>query len=146
MKQCSYAEMDWACCLPQGHTGPHFSRPMSAPTPEEGQRCGNDEMKSIGQFLLEEAEKRKQSRAERMSTENDAIWALFESWLRLKELGWREAMYAPTDCSPLEVIECGSTGIHPGFRDEERRFWIEDAGDLWPCTPVLFRPSTEVRP
>lgn len=80
------------------------------------------------------------TRAADMPTEQRAIDSLFSAWYRLKEMGWKEAYYAPADRSPLEVIECGSTGVHRGFRDEERRFWVEDGGDLYPIMPVLFRP------
>lgn len=83
------------------------------------------------------------TRAADMPTERRAIDSLFSAWYRLKELGWKEACYAPTDRSPLEVIECGSTGVHRGFRDEKRRFWVEDGGDLYPSMPTLFRPCKQ---
>lgn len=72
-------------------------------------------------------------------TELDARRAMFRAWLRLKELGWREAMYAPCDNTPIEVIEAGSTGVHLAHRDKERRFWIEVSGKQWPSRPMLFR-------
>lgn len=87
------------------------------------------------------------TRAANMPTESRALQSLFDAWQRLKELGWREAMYCPTDETPCELIECGSTGIHCGYRDNERRFWICDgaAQDIYPSTPVLYRLK-QVRP
>lgn len=68
-----------------------------------------------------------------------ALRVMMDAWTRLKEMGWREAQYAPTDRSRLELIEVGSTGVHRGYRDEQRRFWVID-GDTWPSSPVLWRP------
>lgn len=81
----------------------------------------------------------KAARAEKYPTEQDALRGQWEAHYRLHELGWREARYAPCDGRALQLIEVFSTGIHEGYRDSERRFWIAEAGDLWPSTPVLFR-------
>lgn len=85
-----------------------------------------------------EAEKRQ--RAEAMPTEDDAIKAMFSAWERLKELGWREAMYAPQDGRMLQFIEAGSTGIHHGHKDGKFT-WLHEASDLWPSNPILFRDA-----
>jgi hypothetical protein len=90
--------------------------------------------------LIRAADEAKAKRAEEMPDEHTAIGVMFGAWLRLKELGWRDATYAPTDHSPLQLIEAGSTGIHEGYRDAERRFWITD-DDTWPSRPVLWRPA-----
>lgn len=93
--------------------------------------------------LIADIEAGVKQRADLMPTEQDAIGLMFRAWERLKELGWREAMYAPRDGRMLEFIEAGSTGIHRGHK-EEKFTWIHDAGDLWPANPVLFRePVTE---
>jgi hypothetical protein len=51
--------------------------------------------------------------------------AIFHAWRALQELGWRDAIYAPRDSSPLLLIEAGSTGVHEGYRDDIG-FWIYD--------------------
>lgn len=88
--------------------------------------------------MIADIEAGKRHRAEMMPTEQDAILVMFKAWERLKELGWREAVYAPRDGRALEFIEAGSTGIHPGHRDEKYT-WLHEAGDLWPSHPILFR-------
>lgn len=50
-------------------------------------------------------------RAEEMPDEKAAINKLFDAWLRLKELGWKEACYCPKDGTDFQIIEAGSTGI-----------------------------------
>ena len=93
------------------------------------------------QELWDAAMKAKAERAERLPDEAACLRALADGVHRLQELGWRDASYAPTDSSPLQLIEAGSTGIHDGYRDTERRFWITDDGDLWPSRPILFRAA-----
>ena len=113
--------------------------------PTGGIMCGDggcvhltpDEAKAIWDAAMQE----KTDRAARLPDEQSAIRAMFDGWARLKELGWRDASYAPTG-TPLDVIEVGSTGIHYATRDSERRFWIHDS-DTWPANPCLFRPHPE---
>jgi len=50
-------------------------------------------------------------RAEEMPDEISAINKLFDAWLRLKELGWKEAIYCPKNGSTFQVIQAGSTGV-----------------------------------
>lgn len=92
------------------------------------------------------ADAAKKARAEAMPTEQDAVRAMWSAWERLRELGWKEACYAPTDAA-LRLVEPGSSGIHVGHADGEwphKSFWIAEAGDLWPSRPCLFKtePST----
>jgi hypothetical protein len=75
-------------------------------------------------------------RAKKMPTEHKAVEMLSDAYQRLRELGWREAMYAPM--TDLEMIEAGSSGIHVGYRDDIG-FWIHDGGETWPSHPVLYR-------
>lgn len=89
--------------------------------------------------LIEQADEAKRQRAADMPDDVAAIQAMQRAHTRLKELGWRDAVYAPKDREAIEVVEPGSTGIHRAHRDSEGRFWIEGAGDLWPSSPVLFR-------
>lgn len=85
-------------------------------------------------------------RAERLPTQDHAIKAMFEAYDRLRELGWKEIIYCPKDGSAFEVIEAGSTGIfrcHYEGEWPDGSWWIEDAGDLWPARPILFRRIKE---
>lgn len=87
----------------------------------------------------------RQRRAREMPTEKEALATMFDAYHRLQELGWREACYCPKDGSTFNVIEPGSTGIHKahylgGWPDGT--FWLEDSGDLWPSSPVLYREAT----
>lgn len=81
-------------------------------------------------------------RAADMPDEQAAISVMFQSWLRLRELGWREAMYCPKDGRSFKVIEPGSTGIFDCHYHGEwptGSYWVSDAHDLWPSHPVLFK-------
>ena len=92
--------------------------------------------------MMASIEAKKRERAEAMPTEADAINTMFSAWERLKELGWREAKYAPKDRRALEFIEAGSTGIHTGYK-EEKFTWVREAGDLWPSDPILYREPAQ---
>jgi hypothetical protein len=70
---------------------------------------------------------------------------MFRAFDALRELGWRDMMYAPRDGKPFLSIEVGSTGIHECWRDEEGRFWAYD-GDTWPADPILWKPLNEEKP
>lgn len=84
----------------------------------------------------------KDRRAEAMPDDRAATRALFDAWLRLNELGWRDAQYCPKDGSLFEVIEAGSTGVHVCHYEGSwptGTYWIHGDSDLWPSRPVLFR-------
>lgn len=102
----------------------------------------------VGDMFAEDlwarAQAAQRTRAADMPTEQDALNRLFECWLRLKELGWREAVYMPKDHSIHPLIECGSTGIHNGYHDETGRYWIVSDNDSWPSSPILYRPPQPV--
>lgn len=88
----------------------------------------------------------KEARAATMPDETAALRAMHEAWTRLTELGWREAKYCPKDGSGFDVIEPGSTGIFRAHYHGEwptGMYWLEDAGDLWPSHPILFRLDPE---
>lgn len=98
--------------------------------------------------ILAQSEHEEAERARTMPDDKTAIRVMWSAYQRLRELGWREATYGPTDGRELDVIEAGSSGIHKATRDSERRYWIHD-GDSWPSDPVLFREpavSTEAAP
>ena len=101
-------------------------------------QCGTFRItKEEGEALWASAMKHKAERAERLPTEEVCIREMVECWARLKELGWKEAMYAPKDGSRIDVIEPGCSAVLDGWRDEKGRFWSGEEG--WPVTPTLFR-------
>ena len=88
----------------------------------------------------------KSKRADDMPDEQSAIRAMFDAWLRLKELGWQEAIYCPKDGTKFKVIEPGSTGIFDCYYSGEwpdGSWWILEDGDQCPSYPVLFKPNDE---
>lgn len=88
-------------------------------------------------------ERSKAERVALMPDERSAIHAMFYAYIRLKELGWDDAVYCPKDGSSFNVIEPGSTGIHPCHYEGEwpnGTWWIEeDDGDSSSSRPVLFK-------
>lgn len=97
---------------------------------------------SEARALLASAEASQAKRAADMPTEEDAARAMHQAYLRLKELGWRETMYGPTNVQ-VRLIEPGSSGIHQGSRWEpwpEKTWWIDND---WPSNPCLFKPLPE---
>lgn len=98
--------------------------------------------KSEADEMLEQIAREEANRRELMPDEDSAIKMFFRSYIRLKELGWREAIYCPKDGSEFEVIEPGSTGIHRCvYRGEwpSGGYWIVSDGDMSPSRPALFR-------
>ncbi len=91
--------------------------------------------------MLERIERADKERAERMPDQHAALSVMFEAYLRLKELGWRDACYCPKDGTLFDVIEAGSTGIHECHYqgDWPGTYWIHSDNDLWPARPILFR-------
>lgn len=86
----------------------------------------------------------KAKRAEDMPSEQDALNVMWGAFQRLRELGWREAMYCPKDGSSFLVIEAGSTGTFECHYDGKwptGTWWIYDSGDQWPSRPILFKPK-----
>lgn len=84
----------------------------------------------------------KAKRAELMPTEQEAVSMMWSAWYRLKELGWRETCYGPTN-EPVLVIEPGSSGIHEAVRHNpwpEKTWWSCDS-DMCPMNPCLFQPK-----
>ena len=85
-----------------------------------------------------------------MPTEHAALNELSRAFHRLKDFGWREAIYCPKDGSEFEVIEAGSTGI---FRCRYDGAWPDgmwmtfDDGDVYPSSrpPLMFRLLPEAQ-
>jgi hypothetical protein len=111
-----------------------------APTAPVGFRCGGVLPAETVAAMLVAAREAQAARAEEMPTEADALAVMHRAFTRLRELGWRDAASAPVG-KPLLLIEAGSTGIHHGTRDKERRFWIHDR-DTWPSRPVLYKEES----
>lgn len=92
--------------------------------------------------IWRESEQRTADRAAKLPDEKIAIGAMFEAFDRLRELGWREAIYCPKDGSKFQVIEPGSTGVFTGWYDgpwPDGKWWSSDGTDIYPSRPVLFR-------
>ena len=101
-----------------------------------------------GDMLWEAAKAAEAKRAADMPDEQAAINAMFSAWLRLKELGWREAIYCPKDGSTFKVIEAGSTGIFDcSYLGEwpSGSYWVSDEHDSYPSRPVMFKLLPEAQ-
>lgn len=80
-------------------------------------------------------------RREQMSDEQSAIRHMWDGWYRLRDFGWREAIYCPKDGTHFQAIEAGSTGIHDcNYQGKwpHGSWWLFD-GDIWPAQPILFK-------
>jgi len=65
-----------------------------------------------------------------------------DGYYGLKNLGWADATYCPKDGTRFLAI-CGN-GSEPRpctYQGEwpQGGWWIEDAGDLWPVRPILWK-------
>lgn len=96
-------------------------------------------------MVFDDFEAAKKRRAEQMPTEYDCLRVMMEAYSRLKELGWKDAIYCPKDGTVFDAIEVGLTGVHPCHYEgtwPTGSWWTHDAGDLWPSRPSLFRKRT----
>lgn len=100
--------------------------------------------KDEAEALWQVAKAQQAERAEKIPDVEAALNLLTQCYHRLKELGWREAMYCPKDGSLFQVIEAGSSGIHECVYHGEwpNGWWITGDGDMWPSHPILWRPKT----
>ena len=98
--------------------------------------------------LHEGVEAAKLARAERYPTEEAAVHGLWEAWYRLKELGWKEPLYAPADGKVRLTVSLGSTGIHDAYCEPRTsapigplKWWWHPSedGDLYPHEPILYK-------
>lgn len=111
-------------------------------TPTPGSTATEAEVQDEIRRCMNEAAVEKIARLKHMPTEQDALRTMFAAYQRLKELGWNDAIYCPKDGSSFDVIEPGSTGIHRAHYSGDwpkGSWWVEDAGDLWPSRPILYR-------
>jgi len=98
--------------------------------------------RELGEQLWAEVMKAKEQRAIDMPDDHAALMALGRAYQRLRDLGWREAMYCPKDGTVFDAMEAGSTGIHDCYYEGEwpkGSWWILADGDMWPSSPILFR-------
>lgn len=98
--------------------------------------------KSEADEIMRRIEHDEADRAARMPDEQSAINAMFDAWVRLRELGWREAIYCPKDGSTFKIIEPGSTGIFTGWYTgqwPDGHWWLSDDDDCGPSYPILFK-------
>lgn len=58
----------------------------------------------------------------------------------LRSLGWSDATYAPKDGTRFLAICGNGSEPRPCSHLGEGGFFLEDAGDLWPVNPVLWKP------
>ena len=69
--------------------------------------------------------------------------AMQEAFERLKDLGWKEAIYCPKDGTLFWAIEpgCSAAGVCQYLGTwPTGRYWMHAGGDLWPSRPALFKP------
>jgi len=94
--------------------------------------------------IWERCEADKNARAAEMPTEQDAVRSMARAFERLRELGWKEALYMSNETlGTVRLIEPGSSGIHEGHYMGEwptGGWWLHDSGDLWPSRPCLAKP------
>lgn len=94
--------------------------------------------------IFKRAEEAKVDRARRIPDEQSAIRTLFDGWLRLKELGWEDGIYAPKDGRHFRTIQLGSTGIFDCVCEGEwpHCTWTSfDERDAYPSSqaPAMFK-------
>jgi hypothetical protein len=93
--------------------------------------------------LLASIEAKDAQRKKVMPDEESAIRMMFEAGRRLKDFGWKDAVYCPKDGSPFLALEFGSTGQHKCVYEGDwpsGHWWIVADGDMSPSRPVLWKP------
>lgn len=100
-------------------------------------------MSDIVMELLRQAEYEKASRAIAMPTELAAASQMRQAYIRLVELGWRDAIYCPKDGTDFDAID-GSGQIYPCFYmgewpDGSWMAYDPSDGDCGESYPSLFR-------
>lgn len=91
--------------------------------------------------IFAEIDRKEAEAAAMMPDTAAALRVMFSAYSRLQKLGWRPIMYAPKERLE-QTVSVGSTGIHPAVWMMDR-WWIEEAHDLWPGDPILYKPSKE---
>jgi hypothetical protein len=80
------------------------------------------------------------NRANLMPTQYDALAIMCQAHERLRDLGWREGMYAPKDGTTFETVQAGSTGVHDCYYSPDG-YWNFIDNDVYPSksAPLLYR-------
>lgn len=103
--------------------------------------------KSEAEVILAAIDAADARRKEIMPNEWSAINMMFDAHIRLKDFGWKDAIYCPKDGSIFNVLEAGSTGIHVAHYQGEwpaGHWYIHDPeGDLSPSHPILYKENTK---
>lgn len=127
------------------------AREMEAALQSPDDIVGHKTLKGGAQIPLRRAEAetimaacdaKQAKRAADMPDEAAALNVMHDGYTRLRELGWRKAIYCPKDGTPFQSIEAGSTGVFRTHYTGEwptGSWWVEDDGDLWPARPSLFK-------
>jgi hypothetical protein len=93
--------------------------------------------------LLAEIEREKEARARELPTIEDCLRMNVKLHQRMRELGWRDAIYCPKDGTEFDAIEfgCGAAGTcHYDGEWPKGSWWMHSEGDLWSSLPVMFKP------
>lgn len=95
--------------------------------------------------ILAEAQIRRRERADHLPTTNHCVVALLQTVERLREIGWRDACYAPKDRS-FDAIVMGGSGVHrcQWLGGTAGGWFIEDTNDWWPAQIVVWREIGEL--
>ena len=99
--------------------------------------------------ILAAVDAARERRAATFPTPEACARGLWDAWYRLKELGWKEARYAPPDGREKQTVSIGSSGIHSARcmartdREGENWWWADEAGDTWPHSPTLYLPDEQ---
>ncbi len=101
------------------------------------------EVRALFKQLMKEAEEQKNHRAMQMPTEMDAVRQIYGAFQRLKDLGWKEAVYCPKDGTAFKAIEAGCLGIQTRCTYEGELphgcIFSHDEHDSWPSRAILFK-------
>jgi hypothetical protein len=94
-----------------------------------------------GETLWARCQAAHEDRVARMPDEKSALHTMHDAYTRLKDMGWREAIYCPKDGSHFQAIEAGSTGVHDCayWGEWPNGSWNVFDGDIWPAHPILFK-------
>ena len=95
--------------------------------------------------ILMTAQLRRKERAEHLPTTDHCTVALLQVMERLRELGWRDAEYAPRDRS-FNAIVLGGSGVHRcmWIGGTTGGYFIEEAHAWWLARIVVWKEISEV--
>lgn len=105
-----------------------------------------DEAKALWEAVEASQEKAKAD----FPNEQSALREISRAMQRLRDFGWRDAIYSPKDGSEFEVIEAGSTGVFRCYYDgkwPDGTWMTSDDRDIYPSSkpPLMFRLLPEAQ-